>query len=94
MSCMPRVAHLPPSLPPPPPLPHPLSPCRAAKGWFNSGYIFPEGFHARTLFRSSVALDSLCVHECYVIGKGGAYWPAPTFKVGGWVGPRAAGGGG
>lgn len=54
---------------------------RAHKGWYNAGYIFPAGFHSRTLFRSSVALDSLCVHECYVVGQGGKYWPAPTFKV-------------
>lgn len=26
--------------------------CRAEKGWYNAGYIFPEGFHSRTLFRS------------------------------------------
>ena len=52
-----------------------------ANGWHNAGYIFPEGFHSRTLFRSSVALDQLCVHECYIIGKGGKYWPLPTFKV-------------
>ena len=54
---------------------------RLEKGWFNAGYIFPEGFKSRTLFRSSVALDSLCVHECDVIGKGGQFWPAPTFRV-------------
>ena len=26
---------------------------RVGKGWCNAGYIFPEGFHSRTLFRSS-----------------------------------------
>jgi hypothetical protein len=50
-------------------------------GWHNAGYIFPEGFQSRTLFRSSVAIDQLCVHECFIVGKGGEYWPAPTFKV-------------
>ncbi len=30
----------------------------------------------------SVAIDQLCVHECYIIGKGGQFWPQPTFKVG------------
>jgi hypothetical protein len=54
---------------------------RAAPGWHNAGYIFPEGFRSRTLFRSSVHLDQLCVHECKVVGRGGAYWPAPTFVV-------------
>ena len=54
---------------------------RLEKGWFNAGYIFPEGFKSRTLFRSSVALDSLCVHECDIIGKGGLHWPLPTFRV-------------
>ncbi|KAL4855620.1 putative lysine-specific demethylase JMJ16 [Chlorella vulgaris] len=54
---------------------------RAEKGWYNAGYIFPQGFQSRTLFRSSVAIDQLCVHECHVVGKGGQYWPQPTFKV-------------
>jgi hypothetical protein len=54
---------------------------RVQKGWFNAGYIFPDGFKSRTLFRSSVALDSLCVHECDIIGKGGVHWPLPTFRV-------------
>lgn len=51
------------------------------KGWFNAGYIFPMGFISRTLFRSSVALDQLCIHECTVLGEEGQYWPAPTFQV-------------
>ena len=55
--------------------------CRVGAGWFNSGYIFPEGFESRVSFRSSVMLDQLCVHECSVIGKGGKYAPAPTFQV-------------
>lgn len=50
-------------------------------GWYNSGYIFPIGFHSRTLFRSSVALDQLCVHECFIEGSQGKFWPSPTFKV-------------
>ncbi len=54
---------------------------RAEAGWYNSGYIFPEGFTSRVSFRSSVVLDQLCVHECTVIGRGGTFWPAPTFKV-------------
>ena len=55
--------------------------CRPDSGWYNSGYIFPEGFKSRVNFRSSVELDQLCVHECEVLGRGGQYWPAPTFKV-------------
>ena len=51
------------------------------KGWFNAGYIFPMGFVSRTLFRSSVALDQLCIHECSILGREGAHWPAPTFRV-------------
>ena len=31
--------------------------------------------------RSSVELDQLCLHECTIIGKGGAYWPQPSYKV-------------
>ena len=31
--------------------------------------------------RSSVELDQLCLHECTIIGNGGAYWPQPTYKV-------------
>lgn len=51
------------------------------KGWYNSGYIFPDGFKSRVLFRSSVALERTCLHECFVLGKSGAYFPLPTFKV-------------
>lgn len=29
----------------------------------------------------SVAIDQLCVHECHILGRGGQYWPQPTFKV-------------
>ena len=32
-------------------------------------------------YRSSVELDQLCLHECTIIGKGGAHWPHPTYKV-------------
>jgi len=28
-----------------------------------------------------VELDQLCLHECTIIGKGGAHWPHPTYKV-------------
>lgn len=50
-------------------------------GWHNAGYIFPAGFVSRVAFRSSVALDQVCVHECRVVGRGGVHWPAPTFEV-------------
>ncbi len=50
-------------------------------GWYNAGYIFPLGYKSRLLFRSSVDLDALCVHECEVIGTGGRFWPGPTFRV-------------
>ena len=59
----------------------PFACCRADKGWFNAGYIFPEGFLSRVHFRSSVALEALCVHECAVVGAGGPHWPAPPFVV-------------
>ena len=55
--------------------------CRAEAGWFNSGYIFLEGFTSRVNFRSSVVLDALCVHECSILGEEGQYWPAATFRV-------------
>ena len=58
-----------------------MHPCRAEPGWFNSGYIFPEGFASRVNFRSSVVLDVLCVHECSILGEEGQYWPAATFRV-------------
>ena len=54
---------------------------RSEKGWHNQGYIFPEGFLARTPFRSSVELDQLVAHECSIIGEGGKFWPAPTFSI-------------
>ncbi|GLC58656.1 hypothetical protein PLESTB_001384900 [Pleodorina starrii] len=53
----------------------------ARAGWFNAGYIFPAGFRAQTLFRSSVDLDSLTLHTCAILGQEGQYWPAPTFVV-------------
>lgn len=55
--------------------------CRVEPGWYNAGYIFPPGFKSRVNFRSSLELDQLCVHECSVVGKGGQFWPAPTFIV-------------
>lgn len=51
------------------------------KDWYNAGYIFPAGFKSRLLFRSSVDTDALCLHECEIVGEGGNFWPAPTFKV-------------
>ncbi len=48
---------------------------------FSAGYIFPAGFRAQTLFRSSVDLDSLTLHTCEILGESGQYWPAPTFVV-------------
>ena len=54
---------------------------RVEPGWHNSGYIFTDGFVSRVNFRSSVVLDALCVHECAVLGAGGRFWPAPTFRV-------------
>jgi F/Y-rich N-terminus len=54
---------------------------RAEPGWFNSGYIFPAGYVSRVKFRSSVAVDQMCLHECSILGAGGVHWPAPTFKV-------------
>ncbi|GBF99740.1 hypothetical protein Rsub_12515 [Raphidocelis subcapitata] len=51
------------------------------KGWYNAGYIFPAGFKSRLLFRSSIDLDALTLHECGIVGEGGAFWPAPTFVV-------------
>ena len=34
-------------------------PRRAENGWYNAGYIFPDGFASRVNFRSSVQLDQL-----------------------------------
>ena len=52
-----------------------------AKGWYDGGYIFPEGYVSQLAFRSSVELDQTCVHVCSIIGFGGQHWPAPTFKI-------------
>jgi hypothetical protein len=49
--------------------------------WYNAGYIFPAGFKSQLLFRSSVDIDVLTLHECEIIGEGGQFWPAPTFVV-------------
>jgi hypothetical protein len=48
-------------------------------GWHNQGYIFPDGFHSRTLFRSSVDVDQVCIHECYVLGQ---VYPAVLLEIG------------
>ena len=55
--------------------------CRAEEGWYNLGYIFPVGFQSHVNFRSSVALDQLCIHVCTVLGEDGEFWPQPTFRV-------------
>ena len=26
-------------------------------------------------------LDQLCVHDCHILGRGGKYWPQPTFRI-------------
>ncbi len=31
------------------------------KGWQNKGYIFPDGFRSRTVFRSSVDPEQVCL---------------------------------
>ena len=54
---------------------------RTTKGWFNSGYIFPDGFASLTHFRSSVNPAAVVGHTCRIIGQGGAYWPGPTFVI-------------
>lgn len=54
---------------------------RSEKGWFNAGYIFPDGFKSEVVFRSSADLNALTIHECEIIGKGGKFWPQPTFVV-------------
>ncbi|KAK9905576.1 hypothetical protein WJX75_002376 [Coccomyxa subellipsoidea] len=54
---------------------------RLAAGWHNNGYIFPDGFCTRTVFRSSVELDQLCMHTCSILGQEGPHWPAPTFRI-------------
>ena len=51
-----------------------------ADGWHNAGYIFPDGFTSRMVFRSSVELDQLCIHEC-LITKAGSCAPKPTFRI-------------
>ncbi|KAK9824373.1 hypothetical protein WJX72_009819 [[Myrmecia] bisecta] len=58
-----------------------LGTLRSEPGWHNKGYIFPEGYVARTVFRSSEVLDQLCVHECQILGPQGSFWPAATFRI-------------
>jgi hypothetical protein len=49
--------------------------------WYNAGYIFPDGFHSRCVFRSSVDIGKLVAHDCLIVGERGAYWPKPTFMI-------------
>lgn len=58
-----------------------LGKLQTEEGWFNAGYIFPDGLHTRTVFRSSVMVDQLVVHDCYIVGEGGQYYPKPTFRI-------------
>ncbi|KAK9853652.1 hypothetical protein WJX84_008141 [Apatococcus fuscideae] len=58
-----------------------LGTLRTGEGWFNKGYIFPEGMHTRIPFRSSVVLEQLCLHDCHILGQGGKFWPQPTFRI-------------
>eukprot|EP00892_Ulva_mutabilis_P009148 jgi/Ulvmu1/6605/UM003_0242.1 len=50
-------------------------------GWFTPGYIFPEGYCASTSYRSSANPSETVAHECSIVGRGGVYWPRPTFVV-------------
>ena len=27
------------------------------------------------------ALNQLCLHDCYILGQGGKFWPQPTFRI-------------
>jgi len=60
---------------------HEIGQVRFEDGWHNKGYIFPDGFMAKTPFRSSIELDQLVNHECRIVGQGGKFWPAPTFQI-------------
>lgn len=53
---------------------------QTGKGWFNGGYIFPDGFTTRMAFRSSVDINQLTIHECSIF-SGGKFRPAPTFRI-------------
>lgn len=57
--------------------------CRAdaGNGWCTSAYIFPDGYCATTRFRSSADPSGAVIHECSIVGRGGRYWPRPTFVV-------------
>lgn len=55
--------------------------CRNEKGWYNAGYIFPDGFHSRCAFRSSVDLGQQVSHDCFIVGERGTFWPQPTFMI-------------
>jgi hypothetical protein len=54
---------------------------RAEDGWYDDRYIYPEGFHSTTKYRSSVDPNMSCTHHSYIVGLGGEFWPLPTFKV-------------
>lgn len=53
---------------------------RLDAGWHNAGYIFPDGFKTRMVFRSSVDIEQLCIHECSIV-SGGKCKPGPTFRI-------------
>ena len=39
------------------------------------------GAHAGGNMAKQVELDQLCLHTCTIVGAGGSFWPAPTFRI-------------
>eukprot|EP00958_Prasinococcus_capsulatus_P016663 scaffold1851_cov390-Prasinococcus_capsulatus_cf.AAC.1 len=51
------------------------------KGWHNQGYIFPNGYKSRVVFRSSVDTDKTCYHICEIYQDKEANPKGPMYKL-------------
>ncbi|KAK9831269.1 hypothetical protein WJX74_009982 [Apatococcus lobatus] len=54
---------------------------RVAKGWFDAGCIFPDGYKALVWYKSSKDLSQRVQHECSIFQAGAADECPPTFQV-------------
>ncbi|KAK9867743.1 hypothetical protein WJX84_007087 [Apatococcus fuscideae] len=52
---------------------------RASPGWFDAGYIFPDGYKATIWYRSSKNVKEIIAHECSIYQLGSQ--PYPTFQI-------------
>ena len=66
---------------------HMRGPCLAGwcqRAWFLCAQQFTVAAYALSAAvatHQQVELDQLCLHTCSIVGAGGSFWPAPTFRI-------------